>query len=561
MADDERELPPGVQDVLAHMPREVRRRVLADYETHYAPFLSMLAGWKGAVQEHYLQSEAASVARLEEQFFPLGDWRFPAQAVAIPQRPAPRTMDIGSGSSFSDAANSSWIASGEGWLQPTVLRDIAAQWSERACLITLDVDYLASGPADRILERGQLAFVAAPENVLEALERGSWWALTPNSPPRALSLTRYEGYLEFERELQTARMNQRHLDLWLPPFYPYSRKIVCLRFSKNPRPVPPEIKRLGEGLKTGFRCAGLFTSLGAQPEAALRTLTASRREDKVFSLNPVPVVQAALTDAVFYPPFPRVGQEHALRMTGVPSLFAASVQQDGRAVPASLVRLPSPDPLAAEPDVLVQFPQTGASVTQVKLYHSSLGVRAAQMLDLPAVLEKAPLRFAVSYPPLGGTTVGGPADRAEWARTAWYQSVLRPPLLSEGDLAEIIRQRQKSLGENKSSENKPGDKETTPLLRLRSAARSIVHDPSFGGAHWRSYLWPSLIARPESFNAGGEIPSPASMPLIQKLTLTFERTPGTAAPDFLLSDMADYLASALSQYFVLSTFQIEGRLA
>jgi len=546
MADDERELPAGVQDVLAHMPREMRRRVLADYETHYAPFLSMLAGWKGAVQEHYLQSEAASVARLEEQFFPLGDWRFPAQSVALPQRPAPRTTDISFGSSFSDAANNPWIASGEGWLQPTTLRGLAAQWTERDCLVTLDVDYLASGPVDPILGRGQLAFVAAPESALEALERGSWWALTPAGKPRALSLTRYDGYMEFEREIQTARMNQRHLDLWLPPFYPYSRKIICLRFSDSDRPMPPEIERLGQGLKTGFRCAGFFAAPGAQAAAALRALTASRREGQAVWLNPVPVVQAALADTVFYPPFPRVGQEHALRMTGVPSLFAASVRQDGRAAPASLVRLPSPDPLAAEPDVQVQFPQTGASVTQVKLFHGSLGARAAPLLDLPAVLEKAPLRFTMPFLPLGGATVGGPADRAEWARTAWYQSVLRPPLLSEGDLVEIIRQRQKSLGE---------------MLRFRSAARSIVHDASFGGAHWRSYLWPSLIARPESFNAGGEIPSPDSMPLIQKLILTFERVPGMDAPDFLLSDLADYLASALSQYFVLSTFQIEGRLA
>ena len=555
MADDERELPPGVQDVLAHMPREMRRRVLADYETHYAPFLSMLAGWKGAVQEHYLQSEAASAAHLEEQFFPLGDWRFPAQAVALPQRAAPRTMDISFGASFSDAANNSWVASGEGWLQPTVLRDFAVQSADPHCTVTVDMDYLASGPADPILGRGQLAFVAAPENTLEVLERGSWWARTPDGT-YALSLTRYDGYMEFEREIQTARMNQRHLDLWLPPFYPYSRKIVCLRLSRSVRPMPPEIERLCGSPKAGLRCVGFFAVPEAQRAAALRALTALQREGGAFLLNPVPVVQTALADTVFYPPFPRVGQEHALRMTGVPHLFAASVQQDGLAVPASLVRLPSPDPLAAEPDVQVQFPQTGASVTQVKLYHSSLGVQAAQMLDLPAVLEKAPLRFTVPFPPLGGTSAGSPANRSEWARTAWYQSVLRPPLLSEGDLVEIIRQRQISLSANKS-----GEKETGPMLCFRSAARSIVHDPGFGDAHWRSYLWPSLIARPESFNAGGEIPSPDSMPLIQKLILTFERASGTAAPDFLLSDMADYLASALSQYFVLSTFQIEGRLA
>ena len=545
MADDERELPLGVQDVLAHMPREMRRRVLADYETHYAPFLSMLAGWKGAVQEHYVQSEAASLARLEEQFFPLGDWHFPAQSLALPQQPAPRTTDIGFGSAFSDAANNAWIAAGEGWLQPTALRGFAAQWAGPDCIVTLDLDYLAAGSIDPILTRGQLAFVAAPESALEALESGSWWVLTPGEKPRALSVTRYAGYMEFEREIQTARMNQRHLDLWLPPFYPYSRKIVCLRLNDPALPAPPEIERLREDVKTGFRCAGLVAAPGAVKAAALRALTAPRREGQPFSLNPVPVVQAAVADTVFYPPFPRVGQEHALRLTGAPRLFAASVRQDGRAVPASLTRLPSPDPLNAEPDVQVQFPQTGASVTQVKLYHSSLGARAAQALDLPAVLEHAPLRFTVPFPPIGGVTVGGAANRAEWAQTAWYQSVLRPPLLSEGDLVEIIRQRQAHLGE---------------MLRLRSAARSITHEANFGGAHWRSYLWPSLVARPESFQAGGEIPSPDSLPLIQKLILTFERVPGIDAPEFLFSDMADYLASSLSQYFVLSTFQIEGRL-
>ena len=51
------------------------------------------------------------------------------------------------------------------------------------------------------------------------------------------------------------------------------------------------------------------------------------------------------------------------------------------------------------------------------------------------------------------------------------------------------------------------------------------------------------------------------MPLIQSLILTFERTAGANVPDFLVSDMAHYLASVLSQYFVLSTFQIEGRIA
>lgn len=543
MADDERDLPPGVRDVLAHLPREMRRRVLADYETHYAPFLSLLAGWKGAVQEHYLQSEAASVARLEEQFFPLGSWHFPAQALAVPQRPVPRTVEIGFGAALTDSANNPWIVGGDGWLQPTSLRNFSVQWPRPDCLVSLDIDFLATGPVEPILEQGQLAFVAAPEEALDALENGAWWVWTPGGTARPLSVTRYHGFLRFERDMQTARLSQRQLDLWLPPFYPYSRKIVCLRLGGSRMPPPPEVERVGQDPQSGFRCVGLLSAPAARPAAALRAMT--------MSLNAMPTVQTALSGTLLYPPFPRVGQDHALRLPGVPRLFAASVRQDGHPAPSSLIRLPSPDPLAAEPDVQVQFPQSGAGATEVKLYYGSLGAEAAETLDLPATLEKAPLRFLVPFPLVGGVSVGNAATRPDWTRTAWYQSVLRPPLLSEGDLVEIIRQRQGSLGLGSAGE----------MLRFRSAARRIVHDPNFGGAHWRSYLWPSLLARAEAFGAGGELPAPDSMPLIQSLILTFERTAGASIPDFLVSDMAHYLASVLSQYFVLSTFQIEGRLA
>jgi len=231
-------------------------------------------------------------------------------------------------------------------------------------------------------------------------------------------------------------------------------------------------------------------------------------------------------------------------MSGVPDIFAATVRHDGLGVPSTLVRLPSQDPLASEMDVQVQFPQAQAGVTQVKIYHGSWGRARMGALDTPTALERAPLRFSVPYLALGGATAGGPADRAEWVRTAWYHSVLRPPLLTEGDLWEIIRQRQGDLGE---------------MLRFRSAVREIVHDPDSGGAHWRSYLWPSLLARESAFIGEG-IPSPAAVPLIQSLRITFERAASAEVPDFLLTDMANYLASVLSQYFVLSTFRIEGRV-
>jgi hypothetical protein len=539
---DENDIPPGVRDILDHMPREMRQRVLADYGTHYAPFLGMLAGWKGAVQEHYVQAERSTISRLEEQFFPLGRWQFPAQSLAVPRRPPERTTDVPSGAALTDSGGLSWLPAGEAWLQPTALRAATIRPDGAGSVIALDIDAGAGAATDAVLRQGQLAFVAASEEVLAGLERGSWWVLTPRSRWRPARLTRHDGGMEFEREMQTARMNQRHLDLWLPPFHPYSRKMVRLRLAEGDAAPPPPagLEAVGRDLRTGFRFAGLVPAADAA-SAALRALGGTAGGHPFVLLNAFPVVQSALTHHVFYPPFPRVGQEHALRVGGAPSLFAAVVRHDGAATPASLIRLPSQDPLAAEPDVQVQFPQAQAGVTQVKLYHGSRGALA----DAPTSLDWPPLRFDLPFPPLGGAAVGGPDDRAAWARTAWYHSVLRPPLLTEGDLRELIGQRQATLGRS---------------LDLAGASRGIVHDPEVGGLHWRSYLWPSILAREEGFGAGGALPSPDSVPLIQKLSLTFTRAAGTDLPGFLLADTADYLASVLSQYFVLSTFHIEGRV-
>ena len=98
------------------------------------------------------------------------------------------------------------------------------------------------------------------------------------------------------------------------------------------------------------------------------------------------------------------------------------------------------------------------------------------------------------------------------------------------------------------------------MLRFRSAVREIINDPDIGSGHWRSYLWPSMLAREAAFGSGGGIPSD-SLPLIQSLRMTFERAAGANIPDFLLADLANYLASIISQYFVLSTFRIEGQVA
>ena len=546
MAYDQSEVPESIRDLLAYMPDEMRQRVLADYEERYAPFLAMLAGWKGAVQAHYAQGQDAAITRLQEQFFPLGAWKFPAQGLAVPLSTPERAAGIALGDAFTDPSDRPWIACGEGWLQPTSLREAAFQMVDRDCVFVVDIEHLG-GPAEPILERGQLAFVAAAEAVVAAMASAEWWVLTPGQGYRRASCTRWDGFLAFERELATARMNQRQLDLWLPPFYPYARKMICLRLSRGAEGEQPDFPGFDD-IRTGFRFLGIARRPDRRALSALRAQGTGRGSGgALLHLNAVPVVQAAVVDTTSYPTLPRVGQEYALRASGVPDLFAAVAYSNNAAVPASLMRVPSNDPAAREPDVEVRFAQhTAGSAVRTKLYYGSFGQERAG--DAPARLERTPLRFHVPFPILGGVSVGGPENREKWARTAWYHSVLRPPLLTEGDLREIIGQR--SMGG------------LADLLRFRYATREILHHPEEGSAHWRTYLWPSVIAREDNFDARyGEIPASNYIPLIQSLRIAFEPGAGAAGiPAFLLADAANYLASVLSQHFVLSSFRIEGRV-
>lgn len=553
MAYNERDVPETVQDILTHMPREMRQRVLADYESHYAPFLAMLAGWKGAIQEHYIHGEASVIAKLEEQFFPMGEWKCPAQTLAIPQRPPERATEIDGDTQFIDPVGRPWLASGNGWLLPTTLRSGQAQWVNDDCFFVIEADHAGKAPLEPLLRRGQLLFAALSEDAVAVMADSPWWVLLPDgSGYRRARLTRYDGYLSFEREMQTARLNQRHLDLWLPAFHPYGRKIACLTLDERDGVgdlEAPDLGWLGRGVQSGFRFVGRMRPQTERHRRALAGLRDDARRAPaapLVHLNPVPVVQTALADSVFYPPFRRIGEQYALHLSGVPDLFAAVANQDAAAMPVSIARLPGMDPKATEPEIQVQFHQAEAQVTRVKLYHSSVGGMNSR--DAPSVLETTltKLRFDVPFHPLGGAVIGGATDRADWVRTAWYHSVLRPPLLTEGDLAELIRQRRGAVAD---------------LVQFHRAAREIAHDAEAGDTHWRSYLWPTVVASQDSYDARyGEIPAPDVIPLVQTLRVSFKAAPTADAPPFLLSAAADYLASVLSQYFVLSCFRVEGQV-
>ena len=546
MPSYEHEMPAGVQDILDRMPRELRQRVLADYDSHYAPFLAMLTGWKGAVQEHYARGEASALARLEEQFFPLGHWNFPAQTLAAPQRPPARTTEIGFGAPFNDPTGRPWTAAGAGWLHPTSLREAGFVWEGDDCLCVLDVENEGATPLDLLLARGQLAFVAAPDAVVTALADADWWVLLPGQRPQRAQAERYDGYMAFERELHVIRMNQRQFDLWLPPCYPYARKMLRLRADGTGDEPPPLFLDFQRDVRAGFRLVGHLRGLSGRGEAQVRE-AAGQRDQPLFWLNAVPLVQTAVTDSVFFPPFPRLGHEYALRLNGVPNVLAAIAYNDGVAVPTALFRVPAADPQAREPDVEARFAPAQTNVARLKVYHGSAGGLGPDPAATPSLLERAPLRYVVPFRAVGGLSTGAPVDRASWARQGWYHSVLRPPLLTEGDLWEILAPHSARLGDP---------------MRLRGVLRSVAQEPACGGLHWRSYLWPTLAPRQDDFAARyGALPTDDYEPLIQTLGLTFERAAGAVGtPAFLLADFADYFASLTAQYFTLSCVHVEGHV-
>ena len=346
--------------------------------------------------------------------------------------------------------------------------------------------------------------------------------------------------------MQTARLNQRQLDFWLPPCHPYARKIVCLQSveGNDRRDTPPTPNTLPT--PDGLRFIAHLPLPTPELQRSIQLIVQSPDNTGIL-LNPLPLVQTAVADTIIPAPFPRIGQEYGLRVSGLPNIFVAVTYNDESVVPASMQRLPSSDPRAKYDDVEVRFAQGNANIARVKLYHDSFGQENEDRSDTPASLERANVRYAVPLPAIGGLSVAGPHDRAEWAQTGWYQSVLRPPLLTEGDLMEIVRQRSRgAFGQ---------------WLRLQSAMRSISQEPSGASEHWKSYLWPSILGNETGFELSGDGLTAGFVPLLQSLRLAFAPTPAAAnVPPWLLADVANYLASVVSQYFILSCFRIDGHV-
>ena len=539
---------PAEDDILEHMDPAVRQRVEAE-RAKYEPFLGLLSAWKLAVDEHLEHIETNVTARLSEQFFPEGDWRFPAQTVAVPEDLLAR--DISAVMAFTDPfTHAPWTPTGTGWTLPTDLVDWEFRHVGDKTGLVCTMRHESREPSGLPLspERGQLALVPAVESVVAGLARAPWVIQYPEAEPLPLAVDRYRGYLEFEREMFVAGTAQRHLEAWLPPCHPYGRKLLNLHpleerpggwdpeqwawLSDVELPPAPEDQRR-------FRIAAL-----------LDTQTVDELEADDYApplvLNAVPVAQMGVLTQPIVTTLHTVGDAYKVTFAGVSGFFAAAARAEEVMHRASFTRVPTSDPRGRADggeqlkDIDVLCDQTA---TEVRTYYACLGEACNPGRDRPEYLTRPRgQRFSVPLPSVGGMDVGSRAN-PDAARSEWYHSLLRPSLLTEGDVIEILS-------------HLPACTACFDLERA-SVQLDVVNEPWVERVPWETYLWPSVIAERSLLELRASYLTASRVPVIPVFRVWLQPR-ASEFPEFLLDDIARHSASVLSRHFMVGWYRVEG---
>jgi len=532
----------GIEEILKQMDPSVRQKVVSDEK--YAPFLWMLAAWRAAIAEHTEAVEYRTLTRLMEQFFPLGEWRFPAQTIIIPQVPGNReiTMEI----SFQDPLRGvSWIPCGHGWTLPSQLVDWRIERAPDGCpALVLFIEYETQEPESLLTERGQLAFVAGDETLVSSLAQSRWAIRYPGQSFKPISVERYTGYLEFEHEMRVARLSQRHLEFWLPPFYPYSRKFLRFYHSASPEVSPMEWEWLGTDQNT------------IQLVALIDEDTTSYIEDAgnlpPVVLNAIPVIQTQMLYQPVVTPLPIVGDAYKVSFAGLANFFAAIAQAGDVPHRANIIRTPAEIPVHTSRasqvlyDVHVTCDQSAAGV---KVYYNCLGEEVSHDHGSIGFLRGQRghgirgENFPTLLPAVGGMNLllSKPDDNG--ARLYWYHSLLRPTLLTEADIKEL-------LSHLPICQSWFHIDQTMIQLDVAINHRQVR-------THWDTYLYPSLIADSSTLEMRTDyfaLSRAAIVPLMRLWLHPRDRD----VPHFLLREAARYAASVLSLYFMIGWYQIQG---
>lgn len=526
-------------EIIEALDESVRRRIESNLQ-HYAPFLAMLTAWKQAIEADLEAAEQRVMHRLLSQHLPAGEWRFPAQTLAVPQEPLQRDWDV-TKSFYDPLSATEWIPSGRGWTLPTRLESgqLLPLQNQSLLILNFVVTSPLAGQTLLTSEQGQLLFVAAEESFLQALSQAQWFVQQPRQGLRRAETTRYEGYLEFERELAVSRWSQRHLEAWLPPFYPYSRKFLHIRPARSSDPAP------------------LLPFIDECPPQTLRLIaivdesTASRLQSasvhSLFLPNALPVIQAScMQQQLAEIPF-EVGEQTRATFAGVVNCFCAIAYRETQPLRArfeveraheesSLESL-----LAKRLGVPVNV-YCDTDATLVKIYFNTVGEEVTR----PSVLEAArEARFNVPFPPVGALNQTFSDESAEGVHYHLYHNFLRPAMLTEGDVHEILR-------------HVPSIRQIFDLSATQIEI-SLEDYPLSASLPWHNYLWPSVVSDAPLIER--QIRSMAHSGVFITPLLRLKLTPQphfTDLPRFIVEEGARHAASVISQFFQLGMYVVVG---
>jgi hypothetical protein len=545
---------PAENDILSHIDPAVRRRVEEEMEK-YAPFLGMMGAWKAAMEEQLKAIESNVTARLAEQFFPQGDWRFPAQTVAVPQELRERGVALGA--HFSDPhSGAAWTPCGPGWTRPTEIVEWTIErkgWDLSA--FVCEIRFESQKPGEPLLtpppseeERGgeQLAFVCGSEPLVAGLAKARWAIQYPGKPFEPINVARYEGYMEFEREMSVARLTQRQLEAWLPPCYPYSRKFLRFFVTNQSNPVnADDWSWLGE--------SGQNVRLAALIDSDTADLLNAEAGEHPLILNAVPMMQMRMQSDSINITLHTVGEGYKVPFAAIANVFAAAARStDARGnvkfhrvtfsrAPHESLREVGRDHQPLD-DVHVTCDQTAQ---EVRVYYDCLGEESNPGREHPDSLNRVRDKpFKVIMPSVGGMNSSFTSSDGA-GRRYWYHSLLRPALLTMGDVQEILSH--------------------LPMCRAHfdlqnvSVQLDVVNQPWVERTPWDTYLWPTLISEASLLELRTSYLTKSRVPIIPVMRLSLPQS-RSVARRFLLDDVARYAASVLSQYFMIGWYRIEAQV-
>lgn len=528
--------------IIEAVDESVRRRIESNLQ-HYAPFLAMLTAWKQAIDADLEAAEWRVMRRLLSQHLPSGDWRFPAQTLAVPQEPSHREWNPMK-SLYDPLSGTEWTVSGQGWTLPTTLESVQILPLPDQAALVFNFSVTSPFASQPLLtpEQGQLLFVAAEESLLESLSQAQWFIQQPRQGVSYAEATRYDGYLEFERELAVSRWSQRHLEAWLPPFYPYSRKFLHVRPLRNQEPAP-DFPFLGECPQNLFRLLAIVSISDANRlhSTSLQSL---------FLPNALPLIQASCTQQQLVEvPF-EVGEQTRATFAGVINCFCAIAYRGAQPLRARFEIEQAPEEssvdslLAKRLGVPVNV-YCDTEATHVKIYFNALGEEVPRPNFLEAAREG---RFTVPFPPVGAFNQTFASEHAEGLHYYLYHGFLRPAMLTEGDIHEILR-------------HIPSARQMFDLSSTQVEV-SLEDYPVSVAQPWHNYLWPSVIGSAPLIERQIRHMARSGVFITPLVRLKLKPLPHLAdLPRFLVEEGARHAAASISQFFQIGMYVVVGELA